>query len=500
MNKVLVSPEIALSHRFKIKVLHDPEFRDHLVLVAIDEIHVVSDWGQHWRVSYSELASLRNISGRKVPWLGCSATLDPVTLAEVRDLSGFDPSVRIQREPIDRPEISFSIRPIQHSMISFRDLEFLIKPVKDKAEQSLAERRTDAARKVLAIRGAAHAKEYLASTREPPDQVNQRKPLGSDSDACCKAIPKTVIYIDSIPQIHKLVKKLVAWLVKAGCSREAANNAVQAYHSELAESDKRRISAEFEKPDAENVLESSVHRIIVATDAMGMGIDNPDIRCVIQWGVPPSMRALLQRAGRAARGKSVCGEFIWILPTWSFGEKAEHTPRSGKKHLTDAEKRSMLPDGIWKLINRSTCVRKGILEFFGDTCKSDNRPGPCCNRCSGDEPKVRTNKAGRFVKNIQCQKHITVAVALALAKWREAKAASVLSSTEFTSELGQMIIPDKAITVVSRTATEVDSLATLGKALSWEWGNIIVYGEEVVEVVRNASRQADSKKRHTRGR
>ena len=61
----------------------------------------------------------------------------------------------------------------------------------------------------------------------------------------------------------------------------AAINAVQAYHLELAESDKRRISAEFEKPDTESVLDSSMHRIIVATDAMGMGIDNLDIRLVV---------------------------------------------------------------------------------------------------------------------------------------------------------------------------------------------------------------------------
>src|SRR3954449_1003515 len=74
---VLLSPEIALSERFKTKVLYDQAFRDHLVLVAIDELHVVSEWGQHWRNSYSRLTMLRDIIDRPVPWLGCSATLDP---------------------------------------------------------------------------------------------------------------------------------------------------------------------------------------------------------------------------------------------------------------------------------------------------------------------------------------------------------------------------------------------------------------------------------------
>ena len=83
-------------------------------------------------------------------------------------------------------------------------------------------------------------------------------------------------------------------LIQAGCSKVAAIDAVQAYHSELAESDKRRISKEFEKPNTESVLDSSLYHIIIATDTMGMGIDNPDIQLIIQWGVPPGICALLQ--------------------------------------------------------------------------------------------------------------------------------------------------------------------------------------------------------------
>src|SRR6266516_5586053 len=97
MTLVLLSPEIALSDRCKTKVLYDQAFPDHLVLVAIDELHVVSDWGQHWRSSYSRLALFRDLIDTPVPWLGCSATLDPVTLAEVRVLSGCDLSTRIHR-------------------------------------------------------------------------------------------------------------------------------------------------------------------------------------------------------------------------------------------------------------------------------------------------------------------------------------------------------------------------------------------------------------------
>jgi len=41
-NPVFLSAEIALSDKFK-KVLQDQDFQQHLVLVAIDEVHVVSE-------------------------------------------------------------------------------------------------------------------------------------------------------------------------------------------------------------------------------------------------------------------------------------------------------------------------------------------------------------------------------------------------------------------------------------------------------------------------
>ena len=485
---MLLSPEIALSERFKAKVLYDQEFQDHLVLVAIDELHVVSEWGQHWRNSYSRLALLRDRIGKSVPWLGCSATLDPITLAEVRDLCGFDPSVRIQRTSIDRSDIKFELRQFQNPVNSYRDLEFLIKPVEEAVEQVIKERRENMARDAFKDDGIVAARAALTSTR------HQRKEAGSDSRACCKRIPKTVVYVDSIKQIRKMVKVLQAFLIRAGCSKTSAINAVQAYHSELAEYDKRRISTEFEKPDTENVLDSSVHRIIVATDAMGMGIDNPDIRLVIQWGVPPSMGALLQRAGRTARGKGVSGKFIWLVPAWCFGDRIENLPpRSVKKRMTERERRSVLPRGIWELINHSTCIRRGILEFFGEDCTSYICPVEadlCCSRCAGEKVRVRTSRAGRPVKLVQSQKHITDAVKLALVEWREAKAAAVLSPRIFTAALAEMILPDKAVGIISRAAATINSINSLAHAVSEEWGDLASYGKEVLDVTQDACLRA----------
>lgn len=56
--------------------------------------------------------------------------------------------------------------------------------------------------------------------------------------------------------------------------------------------------------------------ILVATDAYSMGIDNPDIKLVIQWDFSTTFDAMIQRLKRAGR-KGGLSIFILFTPKWS---------------------------------------------------------------------------------------------------------------------------------------------------------------------------------------
>jgi superfamily II DNA helicase RecQ len=146
-----------------------------------------------------------------------------------------------------------------------------------------------------------------------------------------------------------------------GCHRASANISIQAYHSQLAEFDKRRISDNFRRPDGADTM-PAIHRIILATDAMGMGIDNPDIRRVIQWRQPSSMCVLLQRAGQATRGRDRTGEFLWLVDSWCLGSR-DIPENKSLRAKQDMGRKAHLDPALWELINIARCYTNRYRHF-----------------------------------------------------------------------------------------------------------------------------------------
>ncbi|MFG0317093.1 MAG: RecQ family ATP-dependent DNA helicase, partial [Planctomycetota bacterium JB042] len=67
---------------------------------------------------------------------------------------------------------------------------------------------------------------------------------------------------------------------------------VLVYHGDLDPRERRRVQREFLGAD---------DRVVLATNAFGMGVDKPDIRFVVHAQVPGSVESLFQEVGRAGR-------------------------------------------------------------------------------------------------------------------------------------------------------------------------------------------------------
>jgi len=67
---------------------------------------------------------------------------------------------------------------------------------------------------------------------------------------------------------------------------------VLAYHGGMPDDERSRVQESFMAGD---------RRVVVATNAFGMGVDKPNVRLVVHWELPGTLEAYYQEAGRAGR-------------------------------------------------------------------------------------------------------------------------------------------------------------------------------------------------------
>jgi ATP-dependent DNA helicase RecQ len=91
----------------------------------------------------------------------------------------------------------------------------------------------------------------------------------------------TVIYFNLIASIDKFSEFL-----------DNKNIRHEIYHGKLETTKRRNIQSRFMKSD---------NRLMLATNAFGMGIDKPDIRMIIHAEIPDSVESYYQEIGRAGR-------------------------------------------------------------------------------------------------------------------------------------------------------------------------------------------------------
>ncbi|KAJ7584483.1 P-loop containing nucleoside triphosphate hydrolase protein [Mycena floridula] len=93
-------------------------------------------------------------------------------------------------------------------------------------------------------------------------------------------------------------------------------------------------SSEYRK-EVMGLFKKGIVRILICTDAAGMGCNIPDIDLVVQWKLPASLSIWLQRAGRAARASNRQGLAVLLVESSAYNIDISSLEDALRKSVTE---------------------------------------------------------------------------------------------------------------------------------------------------------------------
>lgn len=157
-------------------------------------------------------------------------------------------------------------------------------------------------------------------------------------------------------------------------------------------------------------------RVMVATNAFGMGIDKSNVRYVLHYNMPQSLEYYYQEAGRAGRdGEEAECVLFFSKQDIMINKFLLQNKASAGDVASDMQKTANDQRKLQQMINyceTDKCLREFILSYFGDTT-------PCiCNKCSNcvvveeeeEETYVETGKKRKKAAQLAGLKELGVAL------------------------------------------------------------------------------------------
>ena len=256
-----VSPERLESAEFRERLARLP-----ICLIAVDEAHCISQWGYDFRPSYLKIAEIRDLVARKACGLE-DASLQNGSTAAYSLKTGLVPILALTATAT--PDVV------------------------DDIQERLAFREKNVLRKSFLRSNLSYV---VRQTNKKADEIVH---------ILSKVHGSAIVYVRNRQRAQELAtylqeKGLSADFYHAGLTskeRATKQEAWKRYSSPISN------SSQCERPIAQRASnsEASHIRVIVATNAFGMGIDKPDVRVVIHHDLPDTIEAYFQEAGRAGR-------------------------------------------------------------------------------------------------------------------------------------------------------------------------------------------------------
>jgi ATP-dependent DNA helicase RecQ len=276
--------------------LNNPGFRDEVLpqvaatagLVVVDEAHCISDWGHDFRPDYRRIRTLLEDLPEGIPVLATTATAN-------------------ERVALDVAEQLAVSAALHHRAGAVPAL---------------------AASGTLVLRGTLDRESLHLGVVVLPNQASR---LGWLADYLSRTAGSGIVYCLTVAATEQVADHL-----------RSRGLTVAAYSGRTDPT---------ERAQAEDDLLAGRVKALIATSALGMGFDKPDLAFVIHLGAPPSPIAYYQQVGRA--GRAVARAEVVLLPgtddvdIWNYfgslGFPAEADVRATLQELAEAGRPLSLP-------------------------------------------------------------------------------------------------------------------------------------------------------------